>query len=127
MNSRVTQFAAYIPHQAGQPEKLAASSSSIDEKHRRLIVHLIFVVYALLILEGAIRKWVAPHLGKPLFFIRDPFVLAIYILVFTKRTRLRNGFLEIGCLLGFAGFVIAVAQRIAGPQDFLSIVLSAYG
>ena len=101
----------------------------IEEGHRRLIVRLIFTIYLLLIFEGALRKWVAPQLGKPLFFIRDPFVLAIYILVFSKRIRFRRGFLEIGCLFGALGLILIVGQHILATreEELLPPVLSAYG
>jgi len=49
-----------------------------SEKSRRTIVVLIFIVYWLLIFEGALRKWAFPDIGNLLFFIKDPFVLIIY-------------------------------------------------
>ncbi len=52
--------------------------TSEQEKIRRLIVKLVFVIYWLLIFEGAMRKWAFPGMQKAIFFIRDPFVLAIY-------------------------------------------------
>jgi hypothetical protein len=111
------------------PDNGAVAFGKIEENHRRLIVRLVFIIYFLLIFEGALRKWVAPQLGKPLFFIRDPFVLAIYILVFSKRTRFRTAFLEIGCLFGAVGLILIVVQRILADrgQEFLSPVLLAYG
>lgn len=51
-----------------------------SERGRRQIANLIFIIYWLLIIEGAIRKWVLPQYQQELFFIRDPFVLAIYFL-----------------------------------------------
>jgi hypothetical protein len=35
-------------------------------------------VYWLLILEGALRKWVLPQFQKEIYFIRDPIVLTVY-------------------------------------------------
>jgi hypothetical protein len=97
----------------------------IAEKHRRLVVRLIFTIYLLALFEGVLRKWVAPQWGRPLFFIRDPFVLAIYILVFSRRTRFRMGILEMGCLFAAAGLVLIVAQQIGNTP--LPPVLVAYG
>ncbi|MBV8842615.1 MAG: hypothetical protein JO307_07370, partial [Bryobacterales bacterium] len=101
----------------------------LDERHQRLIVRLVFTIYLLLIFEGALRKWIAPQFGKPLFFIRDPFVLAIYILVLSKRTRFRRGFLEIGCLFAAIGLILIAGQRILGTrkEDLLPPLLAAYG
>ncbi len=55
------------------------------ENIRRLIVNLIFVVYWLLIFEGALRKWFFPDYHKALFFLRDPFVIAVYVLALRFR------------------------------------------
>jgi uncharacterized membrane protein YgcG len=52
-----------------------------NEKIRQWIVRLVFIVYWLLIFEGAMRKWMFASMQEYLFFIRDPFVLVIYILV----------------------------------------------
>jgi hypothetical protein len=54
------------------------SSFSQQEAARRAIVRLVFVVFLLLVFEGALRKWVLPELQRPLYFVRDPFVLLIY-------------------------------------------------
>ncbi|MBN1871711.1 MAG: hypothetical protein JW800_03970 [Candidatus Omnitrophica bacterium] len=56
-----------------------------QEKARRLIINLIFVIYWLLIFEGALRKWAFPQYHRYIFFIRDPFVLLVYWLAFTNR------------------------------------------
>jgi hypothetical protein len=112
-----------------RPENAAVASGMIEESHRRLIVRLVFTIYLLVLFEGVLRKWIVPQWGKILFFIRDPFVLAIYILVFSKRTRFRTGFLELGCLFGVVGLILIVAQRISGTgeQDLLPVVLVAAG
>ncbi len=41
---------------------------------------LVYAYFFLLIFEGALRKWILPSLSGPLLLIRDPFLLAIYIL-----------------------------------------------
>ena len=112
-----------------RPENAAGAFGMMEESHRRLIVRLVFTIYLLALFEGVLRKWVAPQWGRPLFFIRDPFVLAIYILVFSKRTRFRKGFLELGCLFGVVGLILIVSQRILATQgqDLLPPVLVAYG
>ena len=47
-------------------------------KHR--IRQLIWLYFWLLLLEGALRKWVVPQLSNPLLVIRDPVVIGIYLL-----------------------------------------------
>lgn len=54
---------------------------SSSESIRKFLVVLIFLVYWLLIFEGALRKWCFPEYHRVLFFIRDPVVLSIYLLV----------------------------------------------
>ena len=62
-------------------DKLPTESfDSQKERARKWIVTLIFIVYWLLIFEGALRKWALPEAHSILFFIRDPFVLAAYVL-----------------------------------------------
>jgi hypothetical protein len=100
---------------------------AIEEQHRRLVVRLVFLIYALLLFEGILRKWIMPQWSKPLFFIRDPFVLLIYILVLSRRTRLRAGFLEIGCLFSLAALILTVAHHMSGDFDFSTAVLAASG
>ncbi len=43
---------------------------------------LIWLYFVLLIIEGALRKWVVPGLSNPLLLVRDPVVVAIYLLAF---------------------------------------------
>jgi hypothetical protein len=105
-----------------------AASDGLPERFRRSLIRLVWVVYFLLLFEGVLRKWIFPHWGRPLFFIREPFVLLIYALVLSKGARLRSVFLEIGCLFGMAGLVLIVAQRMwARADDVLPAVLQANG
>lgn len=59
---------AFYAHAAGAQQEAA----------RRTIVRLVFVVFLLLVFEGVLRKWVLPEFQRPLYFVRDPFVLLIY-------------------------------------------------
>jgi hypothetical protein len=75
---------------------------------------LIWFYLVLLIFEGALRKWIVPQLSNPLLIIRDPVVLAIYMLALPARVFPRNGYMV---SLG----VIAVLSTVASV-----IVLSPY-
>jgi hypothetical protein len=108
-------------------ERASIPSGVMDEKHRRRVVRLISIVYFLAIFEGVLRKWMFPHWGRPLFFVRDPFVIAIYALVLSKRTRFPKGFLELGCWFGIAGLILIAAQRLWVAGDPLPFVLQGYG
>jgi hypothetical protein len=103
-----------------------AFMSTSQERHRRLVVRLITIVYWLLIFEGVLRKWIFPQWGRQLFFIRDPFVLLAYALVVTKRTRISGPIVfEIWGILGFAGLVSVVVHGVMGGGA--SPLLAAYG
>lgn len=69
------------------------------EKARLRIVSLIFIIYWLLIFEGALRKWAFPEFEKILFFIRDPFVLLVYWFAFRNRFFPKKSWLLIGAIL----------------------------
>ena len=73
------------------------------ERARHRIVSLVMLVYLLLILEGALRKWLLPSFGQLLFFIRDPFVVWIYWIA------ARNGFIPRGQPLLIAGIAFGIA------------------
>lgn len=49
------------------------------------ICWLIWLYFFLLIFEGALRKWVLPQLSAPLLIVRDPILIAIYLLAIYKR------------------------------------------
>lgn len=108
-----------------------ATAPRVDatERARRQVVALVLVFYLLLIFEGALRKWLLTSWGQPLFFIRDPFVLAIYWLA------LRYGFYPRGNALasaalafGFLGLLLIAVQTtgVAATIDKWPL-LAAYG
>ncbi|MBV8145650.1 MAG: hypothetical protein JO184_11635 [Gammaproteobacteria bacterium] len=106
-----------------------APRATATERARRQVAALVVVFYLLLIFEGALRKWLLISWGQPLFFIRDPFVLAIYWLA------VRYGFYPRGNLLaaaalafGFLGLVLIVVQAtgVAATIDKWPL-LAAYG
>lgn len=56
-----------------------------DVSARRQVAVLVSLVYWLLILEGAVRKWALPELHQVVFFIRDPFAIAALVLALNAR------------------------------------------
>jgi hypothetical protein len=80
----------------------------------RHIRALIWLYLVLLVFEGALRKWVVPQLSNPLLIVRDPVVIAIYLLALRARVFPRNRYV---ISLG----VIAVLSMIVSV-----IVLSPY-
>jgi len=80
-----------------------------------------WLYFWLLLLEGALRKWVLPGMANPLLVIRDPIVLLIYFGAISRNIFPMNGFV-ITC------FVLAVGNSFAAlfvGQD--NILVTLYG
>jgi hypothetical protein len=87
----------------------------------RSIKILIWVYFALLIFEGALRKWVMPGLAEPLLIVRDPVVILIYALALAAGVFPRNVFMVVlGALVALA----VVFSMLAGQSNF---IVTAYG
>ena len=85
----------------------------------RTIVWLIWTYFALLLIEGALRKWVVPSLANPLLIIRDPVVVAIYALAFARGIFPLNRFV---IALGIVG-VLCLCASLVGPHAHLGVNL----
>lgn len=94
------------------------------EVQRQSIVRLIFLLFLLLIFEGALRKWVLPGLSNPLLFIRDPFLLAVYVKALQQRRIAMNSLLQFGLLLSVCLTALALLQVSMGD---VPLVVAGYG
>jgi len=77
----------------------------------RNIRRLIWLYLWLLIFEGSFRKWILPQYSAPLLLIRDPVVLAIYVLALRARLFPQNFFvvsIEILAILSWATGIIVL-------------------
>src|SRR5205807_6554312 len=63
---------------AVRPFDLQMSTETPEEKAKHRIRQLIWLYLWLLLIEGALRKWVMPRFSNPLLLIRDPVMLGIY-------------------------------------------------
>lgn len=102
----------------------AAVAAMRQARHQRTVVRLIGAVYWLLIFEGVLRKWLLPQWGRPLFFVRDPLVISIYLLVLARGTSVpRSPLLYAGLGFGFIGLgLIAIhAAFDQAPLGFIPI------
>lgn len=92
---------------------------------RERAVKLIEIVYWLLIFEGVFRKWILPFLSKPLYFIRDPFVMVLYYIAWkygffpTKHILFR--------IIVAISLLFAVIVAIQAFTDQNSLVVGLYG
>jgi hypothetical protein len=86
------------------------------------LVKLLWVYFALLIVEGALRKWMLPGWSDQLLIVRDPVAAVIIYFAF------RDGYLTIsgpmrGLAVLFAGFVLlAILQLGLGYMRSVSVV-----
>ena len=71
-----------------------------EERARGHIRKLIWLYFWLLLIEGALRKWVLPEYSIPLLVIRDPVALAIYFLSFRARVFPWNAWVVVLVVLG---------------------------
>jgi hypothetical protein len=85
----------------------------------RVIRWLIWLYFALLLLEGALRKWAVPQLANPLLLIRDPVVLAIYALAFARNIFPLNKFIVAIVVLQ----TICVVTSLFGPFANFGVAL----
>lgn len=89
---------------------------------RRQIIKWVFVVYWLLIFEGSLRKWVLPQFNQIFFFIRDPFVLIIYWLVWkNKFWPHKSLLLTTGLFLAYLSAMLAFLQIITNDISFILV------
>jgi hypothetical protein len=112
------------------PQRTPAGSETVSAVqpalHRR-IETLCIVVFWLLVVEGALRKWVLPQYSHLLFFIRDPFVILIYWYGLQAKAFGQGGaLLKIG--LAFAILAIPLAfMQIAAVGDSQLVLIVVYG
>lgn len=103
------------------PAAVAAKYQAVKRLEYAPIRRLIWLYFMLLILEGALRKWIVPSLANPLLIIRDPVVILIYIVALSQDVFPKNGltFWTIGL-----GAVSLLASEIGGGGNLL---ISFYG
>lgn len=90
------------------------SYSPATEPAVQLTRYLIWVYLGLLIIEGALRKWVVPGLSTPLLIVRDPVVIAIYAAAMQARAFPANSIIRMSfwlCLLSFFASSIANVEH----------------
>jgi hypothetical protein len=90
-----------------------------EEKAKHRVRQLIWLYFWLLLIEGALRKWVMPRFSNPLLLIRDPVMLGIYFYAIKAHVFPRN--LWVASL-----WVIAVLSLVASILLSTFNVLSGY-
>src|SRR6266480_1507385 len=86
-----------------QPTLVADYSATLQNIRR-----LIYLYLFLLIIEGALRKWIVPQFSNPLLLVRDPVVLAIYFLAWRAHIFPRNGFILWLAIIGILSWIVSI-------------------
>jgi len=100
-------------------------SDSVEQQQVTALRRMIWIYFALLIAEGALRKWIAPSLSAPLLVVRDPLVLLIYAQAARCRRFPLHGPMVAYFLLLSSFIVLAVFQIVAGVGG--GPLVAAYG
>lgn len=105
------------------PTPLSQTTSQESDTGIIWLKRFIWTYFWLLLFEGALRKWVLPGLANPLLVIRDPVVIAIYLIAITKRIFPGNGFVVLTIVLGIASGLASVLAQAQGGRGNLFITL----
>ncbi len=93
---------------------MAAPSSDL-----KLLKRLIWLYLILLLMEGALRKWVLPSLATPLLIARDPVVIVIYMVAMARGRFVINAFVAGNFILALAAF----CASLLSPDTNLLVTL----
>jgi hypothetical protein len=105
--------------QLGNPARDAA---------RQRAVRLVFGIYLLALLEGSLRKWVAPQLGTYLFFLRDPLLLWVYLVATRYALWPRHSaLLSASLVMAGVGIGLFALQALTGGHSDHRLILGVYG
>src|SRR5439155_22404052 len=87
----------------------SASDSAELQKIRRLV----YLYFFLLIIEGALRKWIVPQFSNPLLLVRDPVVLVIYFLAWRARVFPRSTFISSLAIFVVHSLIVAISVIVS--------------
>src|SRR5689334_21098145 len=74
----------------------------------RAVRILIWVYLVLLVVEGAVRKWIFPQLSDPLLIIRDPVLLGIYFYALRAHIFPGNAYVVLLGVIGVFSMVLTI-------------------
>ena len=101
--------------------------TSLENPTIRNIRRLIWLYFWLLLIEGALRKWVLPQLSNPLLIVRDPVVILIYILALRTRIFPTNAWVWSLGIIGFLSLAISFIALWPYLVPSRIVLVSAYG
>src|SRR4051794_17011249 len=100
--------------------RLQSNQSEIARRHA---ANVVLFIYLIIVLDGVVRKYILPDLQRPLVFIRDPFILYLYVSA-ARHSLIKNS----GFLAGFGALlVIEVLISSVKAVDSPDPLLILYG
>jgi hypothetical protein len=119
-------FAAAVPY--GPPVRVPPPAPPGNRgKLVGTVRKLIWLYLLLLLLEGALRKWVVPELSNPLLIIRDPVVILIYMFAIAGGVFPRNGFVIALAIIGFLSWASGFLVLLPYLPPQVVFLITGYG
>jgi hypothetical protein len=95
---------------AVRPFDMQMSIETPEEKAKHRVRQLIWLYLWLLLIEGALRKWVMPRYSNPLLLVRDPVLLAIYFYAVRAHVFPRNLYVVSLWVIGILSLIASIAS-----------------
>lgn len=93
--------------------KYCANNPNVFDRRRMRAVRIFWVLCVAYLIEGPLRKWVAPQLAGSLFFLRDPIVILLYtycfmegLVAYRKWWKIWFGFALLASAVGLVAFAV---------------------
>jgi len=97
------------------------------EKAKGYIRQLIWLYFWLLLVEGALRKWVVPQLSNPLLIVRDPVAFGVYLFAIRARIFPRNSWTVALAIIAALTLLATFAQLLPYIPPKMIVLVAGYG
>jgi hypothetical protein len=97
------------------------------EKALIWVRRLIWTYLVLLILEGALRKWIVPRFSDPLLIVRDPVVIAIYLYALRGGVFSRDRWVISLGIIAFFSWLVSIFVLMPYLQPKIIFFVTTYG
>jgi hypothetical protein len=98
-----------------------------EDRKLRPVRWLIWLYFWLLLVEGALRKWLLPDLSNPLLIVRDPVVILIYLFAIRARIFPWNWWFFSLAIMGSLSFALTfVTLWLYLPPNWIALI-AGYG
>jgi hypothetical protein len=115
-----------LPRMRPIPVALPAAPVHGD-KSIKTVRRLIYLYLILLLIEGALRKWVLPQLANPLLIVRDPVVILIYLFAIAGGVFPRNRFVISISVIAILSWITGILVLLPYLSPELVIFTTGFG